>query len=244
MGIEDLSVDDLLKRQDEPRRKKRKLVVADEELLDVNNDVENAWSNFASDDDDDNGHEDGGHFEDFDEDTDDDEAEGSDANSAKDDLENDTDERHIRRTESSIKSNHQRTPSPAPASRMSALPRVKMVIDTDAIRKKTTLPTFEELGASKALVASLAAMSIRTPTEVQTACIPPLLAGECRYFIIISASLKRFVKGRDCVGNAKTGSGKTVAFALPILQKLSLDPYGIYALILTPTRYVFSYTLH
>ncbi|KAF8627180.1 hypothetical protein AX15_004498 [Amanita polypyramis BW_CC] len=43
-------------------------------------------------------------------------------------------------------------------------------------------------------------------------------------------------KGRDCIGNAKTGSGKTIAFALPILQRLSLDPYGIYALVLTPTR--------
>ncbi|KAJ8482235.1 hypothetical protein ONZ51_g5498 [Trametes cubensis] len=42
--------------------------------------------------------------------------------------------------------------------------------------------------------------------------------------------------GRDCIGNAKTGSGKTIAFALPILQKLSLDPYGIFALVLTPTR--------
>ncbi|RDX55427.1 DEAD-domain-containing protein [Lentinus brumalis] len=41
---------------------------------------------------------------------------------------------------------------------------------------------------------------------------------------------------RDCIGNAKTGSGKTIAFALPILQKLSLDPYGIFALVLTPTR--------
>ncbi|KAF8341457.1 DEAD-domain-containing protein [Cantharellus anzutake] len=61
-------------------------------------------------------------------------------------------------------------------------------------------------------------MSIRTPTPVQAFCIPPLLAG------------------RDCIGNAKTGSGKTVAFALPILQKLSLDPYGIFALVLTPTR--------
>ncbi|EKM80336.1 hypothetical protein AGABI1DRAFT_99944 [Agaricus bisporus var. burnettii JB137-S8] len=61
-------------------------------------------------------------------------------------------------------------------------------------------------------------MSIRIPTEVQTACIPPLLSG------------------RDCIGNAKTGSGKTIAFALPILQKLSADPYGIYALVLTPTR--------
>ncbi|THG97141.1 hypothetical protein EW026_g4794 [Hermanssonia centrifuga] len=64
-------------------------------------------------------------------------------------------------------------------------------------------------------------MSIRAPTEIQTACIPPLLQGE---YIA------------DCIGNAKTGSGKTVAFALPILQKLSVDPYGIFALILTPTR--------
>ena len=43
-------------------------------------------------------------------------------------------------------------------------------------------------------------------------------------------------QGRDCIGNAKTGSGKTIAFALPILQKLALDPYGIFALVLTPTR--------
>ena len=35
-----------------------------------------------------------------------------------------------------------------------------------------------------------------------------------------------------------TGSGKTIAFALPILQKLSVDPYGIFALVLTPTRSV------
>jgi ATP-dependent RNA helicase DDX49/DBP8 len=46
------------------------------------------------------------------------------------------------------------------------------------------------------------------------------------------------LKGRDCIGNAKTGSGKTIAFALPILHKLSIDPYGIFALVLTPTRYL------
>ncbi|KAF7352843.1 DEAD-domain-containing protein [Mycena venus] len=79
-------------------------------------------------------------------------------------------------------------------------------------------PTFSGLGISKALQTALTSMSIRTPTEVQAACIPPLL------------------QGRDCIGNAKTGSGKTIAFALPILQKLSVDPYGIFALVLTPTR--------
>jgi len=42
--------------------------------------------------------------------------------------------------------------------------------------------------------------------------------------------------GRDCIGGAKTGSGKTIAFAAPILQKWSEDPCGIFALVLTPTR--------
>ena len=42
--------------------------------------------------------------------------------------------------------------------------------------------------------------------------------------------------GRDCVGVAKTGQGKTLAFAIPILQKLSVDPYGVFAVVLTPTR--------
>lgn len=59
-------------------------------------------------------------------------------------------------------------------------------------------------------------MKIATP--IQSNCIPEIL------------------KGKDCVGAAKTGSGKTLAFALPILQKLCEDPYGIFALILTPTR--------
>ena len=42
--------------------------------------------------------------------------------------------------------------------------------------------------------------------------------------------------GKDCIGCAKTGSGKTAAFALPILQTLCEDPYGIFALVITPTR--------
>ncbi|KAF8741100.1 hypothetical protein AX14_005707 [Amanita brunnescens Koide BX004] len=78
--------------------------------------------------------------------------------------------------------------------------------------------SFSGLGISTPLQAALASMSITKPTEVQASCIPALLTG------------------RDCIGNAKTGSGKTIAFALPILQKLSIDPYGIYALVLTPTR--------
>jgi ATP-dependent RNA helicase DDX49/DBP8 len=78
--------------------------------------------------------------------------------------------------------------------------------------------SFADMGVVPPLTTALARLSIRTPTEIQAACIPPLLAG------------------RDCIGNAKTGSGKTIAFAIPILQKLSEDPYGIFALVLTPTR--------
>lgn len=42
--------------------------------------------------------------------------------------------------------------------------------------------------------------------------------------------------GQDCIGAAKTGSGKTFAFALPILQQLSEDPISHFALVLTPTH--------
>ncbi|KAI9477666.1 P-loop containing nucleoside triphosphate hydrolase protein [Coemansia mojavensis] len=77
---------------------------------------------------------------------------------------------------------------------------------------------FSDLGLDRWLVDTLAAMSIREPTEIQRACIKPILSG------------------RDVIGGAKTGSGKTAAFALPILQKLSEDPYGVFAVVLTPTR--------
>ncbi|KAF5321390.1 hypothetical protein D9619_000348 [Psilocybe cf. subviscida] len=82
-----------------------------------------------------------------------------------------------------------------------------------ASNASTPAASFASLGISSQLQAALRSMSIKTPTKVQAACIPPLLAG-----------------------NAKTGSGKTIAFAIPILQRLSVDPYGIFALVLTPTR--------
>lgn len=96
---------------------------------------------------------------------------------------------------------------------------------------------FADLGISPTLTRALKTMSIQKPTPVQAACIPPLLAGELKSssdeFPIESI---KFI-GQDCIGNAKTGSGKTIAFAIPILQELASDPYGIFALVLTPTRY-------
>lgn len=80
------------------------------------------------------------------------------------------------------------------------------------------MPSFAELGLEPYLVRALGSLSISLPTEVQTACIPPVLSG------------------LDCIASAQTGSGKTLAFGLPILQHLSQDPYGIFAVVLTPTR--------
>ena len=71
------------------------------------------------------------------------------------------------------------------------------------------------------LVRALTSMAITQPTPIQSACIPKIL------------------EGRDCIGGSRTGSGKTVAFAIPIIQRWAEDPRGIYALVLTPTRSVF-----
>ncbi|TXG71337.1 hypothetical protein EZV62_006272 [Acer yangbiense] len=45
----------------------------------------------------------------------------------------------------------------------------------------------------------------------------------------------KILEGRDVLGLTQTGSGKTAAFALPILQRLAEDPYGVLALVVTPT---------
>ncbi|WP_373309256.1 DEAD/DEAH box helicase [Paenibacillus albilobatus] len=80
------------------------------------------------------------------------------------------------------------------------------------------LPNFLELGIEEPWVAALKENGIAVPTPVQTETIPLLLAG------------------RDVIARAKTGTGKTIAFLLPILQRL--DPSRSYpqALIIAPTR--------
>ncbi|KAM3876276.1 putative ATP-dependent RNA helicase DDX49 [Diretmus argenteus] len=77
---------------------------------------------------------------------------------------------------------------------------------------------FRSLGLSDWLVKQCKQLGISKPSPVQENCMPAIL------------------QGRDCLGCAKTGSGKTAAFVLPVLQKLSEDPYGIFCLVLTPTR--------
>ncbi|QDV04569.1 ATP-dependent RNA helicase DbpA [Planctomycetes bacterium Poly30] len=79
-------------------------------------------------------------------------------------------------------------------------------------------PTFESLGLSSELLEAVRAAGFASPTPVQAACIPALLAG------------------RDVVGQSRTGSGKTAAFGLPLLQAIDLERREVQALVLCPTR--------
>lgn len=106
--------------------------------------------------------------------------------------------------------------APEPAA-VKEIPR-EVVIGTGTTAPIDPHTTFDSLGVRPWLVQSLANMAIKRPTGIQKGCIPEIL------------------KGRDCIGGSRTGSGKTVAFAVPILQRWAEDPSAIYGLVLTPTR--------
>jgi ATP-dependent RNA helicase DeaD len=78
---------------------------------------------------------------------------------------------------------------------------------------------FSELGISNPIVRALTELKIVEPTEIQQKVIPELLANTT-----------------DIVGLAKTGTGKTAAFGLPILQLIQTEKTAIQAVILVPTR--------
>jgi ATP-dependent RNA helicase DeaD len=82
----------------------------------------------------------------------------------------------------------------------------------------TETPRFSDLGLPEPLLRALTAVGYETPSAIQAATIPPLLAG------------------RDLVGQAQTGTGKTAAFALPALSRLEPAPGLPQVLVLTPTR--------
>ncbi|CAB1367836.1 DEAD/DEAH box helicase [Denitratisoma oestradiolicum] len=82
----------------------------------------------------------------------------------------------------------------------------------------SAIERFDQLGLSPSLLQGLEALGYETPSPIQAACIPRLLAGH------------------DILGEAQTGTGKTAAFALPLLAQLDLAQRRPQALILTPTR--------
>lgn len=84
--------------------------------------------------------------------------------------------------------------------------------------KPARITKFDHLGLSQPVLRALAEVGYETPSAVQAACIPPLLAG------------------RDLVGQAHTGTGKTLAFALPLLERLDLTTRRPQVLVLTPNH--------
>ena len=93
----------------------------------------------------------------------------------------------------------------------------------DMLLTNTTSTTFTDLGLNNELLKALATEGYTTPTPIQAQAIPGVLAG------------------RDLMGIAQTGTGKTAAFALPILHRLAAERRpalrtGTRALILSPTR--------
>src|SRR3954468_17015055 len=82
----------------------------------------------------------------------------------------------------------------------------------------TQLPTFADLNLPAPILKALKDVGYETPSPIQAATIPLLL------------------EGRDVLGQAQTGTGKTAAFALPILARLDIKPGTPQALVLVPTR--------
>ncbi len=82
----------------------------------------------------------------------------------------------------------------------------------------STAPNFADLGVHPRVVATLSRMGIETPTLIQSRAIPALL------------------EGRDVVGQSRTGSGKTIAYGLPLIERIDPRLRRMQALVLVPTR--------
>ncbi|WP_204524700.1 DEAD/DEAH box helicase [Litchfieldia alkalitelluris] len=80
------------------------------------------------------------------------------------------------------------------------------------------MPDFLQLGIRKEINHTLKSLGLVTPTPIQERTIPSVLAG------------------KDVIAQAQTGTGKTLAFVLPILEKIDVSKHDVQALILTPTR--------
>ncbi|MEN0015924.1 MAG: DEAD/DEAH box helicase, partial [Solirubrobacteraceae bacterium] len=77
---------------------------------------------------------------------------------------------------------------------------------------------FADLGLSEPLLRALQDLGYERPSPIQAQAIPALLSG------------------RDMIGQAQTGSGKTAAFGLPLLEAIDPEDKNVQALVLTPTR--------
>ncbi|PTB43640.1 ribosomal RNA processing protein [Trichoderma asperellum] len=118
-----------------------------------------------------------------------------------------------------------REPAEATASQQSPDPHTEeesVTLDVASTADAADAPeepkTFKELGVVDALCEACESLNYKHPTSIQAKSIPVAL------------------QGRDVIGLAETGSGKTAAFALPILQALLEKPQPYFGLVLAPTR--------
>jgi ATP-dependent RNA helicase DeaD len=93
-----------------------------------------------------------------------------------------------------------------------------MTTDTDPTPDTDPAPQFKDLGLSPAIQQALDELGYDEPTAIQAQAIPELLGGH------------------DVIGQAQTGTGKTAAFGLPLLQYLEPDNPEVQAIVMTPTR--------
>ena len=80
------------------------------------------------------------------------------------------------------------------------------------------MPAFADLGLSETTLHALQDVGYEQPSPIQEQAIPVLM------------------EGRDMIGQAQTGSGKTAAFGLPMIEHVDPDEHDVQALVLTPTR--------
>src|ERR687886_787249 len=80
------------------------------------------------------------------------------------------------------------------------------------------MTTFADLGLSEPVLRALHDVGYESPSPIQEQAIPPLM------------------EGRDVIGQAQTGSGKTAAFGLPMMEQVDPSIEEVQALVLTPTR--------
>jgi ATP-dependent RNA helicase RhlE len=94
-----------------------------------------------------------------------------------------------------------------------------MTVGANAIPDESPAPTFEDLGLHPGLLKGVADLGFKRPTPIQAQAIPHILAG------------------RDVIGSAQTGTGKTAAFVLPLVHRLlTAGRKGIKGLVVAPTR--------
>ncbi len=134
----------------------------------------------------------------------------------RDDDEEDQDENETEKKD--VQSSAKPTPSSSSTEAKSSNPNeINVVLGEDG-STETRERTFKELGLCKVLCDQVAALGWKSPSIIQQQTLPVAF------------------QNRDIIGLAETGSGKTGAFALPILQALLVKPQSHFALVLAPTR--------